>query len=296
MEETLHCDNKGKPKECSILQHSVSQSESYYEPPTMFATESHNETASVEHEERREAAHCSVSTTTEDNDIHTNTCLSEYDVISSLQLSTDPLPNMLPMKLILLGSSGVGKTSLIMRFLQKCFWQAQTTIAVDHNHCFVSHLSKHVNISLTLFDTAGQERFDSICASYYRDADAVLMVFDMTDQDSLDDVGNRWVKQMKDHMSSTDIPVLLVGNKCECHLHISRGIRTQAKEMVRQFDFAEFMEASAKDGQKVEVIFEKILSLAVTRLLKLRGFTESENDNVITLDPPTFITPRRKCC
>lgn len=50
-------------------------------------------------------------------------------------------------------------------------------------------------------------------------------------------------------------------SQCECHINISQGIRTRAKEMVKQFDFAEFMEASAKDGHEVEAVFEKIVSL-----------------------------------
>ncbi|XP_065920953.1 uncharacterized protein [Dysidea avara] len=267
------------------------------EPPTMYSTKSRVGVTETEQQvERRRAAVnilCSVTSATDDSKCASNVCLSEYDVVSRLQLSSEQLPNMIPMKLILLGSSGVGKTSLIIRFLHKYFWQAAVTIAVDHNRCYVRHLSKQVNISLTLFDTAGQERFDSVCTSYYRDADAVLMVFDMTDQDSLDDVESRWVKKLKQHLPSTDIPVLLVGNKSENHANISRGIRTQAKVMVRQFDFIEFMEASAKDGYEVEAIFEKIISVAVTRLLKLHG---DDNTNIITLDSPIFVTRQRRCC
>ncbi|XP_065920952.1 uncharacterized protein [Dysidea avara] len=273
------------------------QSFSHNEPPTMYSTKSRVGVTETEQQvERRRAAVnilCSVTSATDDSKCASNVCLSEYDVVSRLQLSSEQLPNMIPMKLILLGSSGVGKTSLIIRFLHKYFWQAAVTIAVDHNRCYVRHLSKQVNISLTLFDTAGQERFDSVCTSYYRDADAVLMVFDMTDQDSLDDVESRWVKKLKQHLPSTDIPVLLVGNKSENHANISRGIRTQAKVMVRQFDFIEFMEASAKDGYEVEAIFEKIISVAVTRLLKLHG---DDNTNIITLDSPIFVTRQRRCC
>mmetsp|Transcript_20504 Transcript_20504/g.44846 ORF Transcript_20504/g.44846 Transcript_20504/m.44846 type:complete len:208 (+) Transcript_20504:339-962(+) len=115
-------------------------------------------------------------------------------------------------KVVLLGEGRVGKTSLVLRYVQNTFCDTQpATIQA-------SYLTKRITvdgktINLAIWDTAGQERFDALGPIYYRDADAALLVFDITDVDSFARV-KKWVRELK-KMAGKEIVLVVAGNKID---------------------------------------------------------------------------------
>ena len=112
---------------------------------------------------------------------------------------------------MLLGDSGVGKSCIIIRYIENNFSSnLMNSIGVDFKLKNIEIDSK--KIKLQIWDTAGQERFKTITTSYYKGAHAILIVFDITDRDSFDHVRN-WMADI-DKFAKEGVLRILVGNKC----------------------------------------------------------------------------------
>ncbi|XP_021285725.1 GTP-binding protein YPTM2-like isoform X2 [Herrania umbratica] len=115
-------------------------------------------------------------------------------------------------KLLLIGDSGVGKSCLLLRFADDSYLDSYiSTIGVDFKIRTVEQDGK--TIKLQIWDTAGQERFRTITSSYYRGAHGIIIVYDVTDQESFNNV-KQWLSEI-DRYASENVNKLLVGNKCD---------------------------------------------------------------------------------
>jgi len=153
-------------------------------------------------------------------------------------------------KLVLIGDSGVGKSCLLLRFADDAFTESYiSTIGVDFRFRTVKIDKK--TVKLQIWDTAGQERFRTITSAYYRGADGIIMVYDVTSSDSFDHV-NDWLKEVNRYASEGTCK-LLVGNKSD---RTADKVVTaeQAKEFADELGIA-FLETSAKSAKNVEEAF-----------------------------------------
>ncbi|XP_063726495.1 uncharacterized protein LOC134854249 [Symsagittifera roscoffensis] len=124
-------------------------------------------------------------------------------------------------KVLLVGDSMVGKSSLVLRYAKDEFkLDFITTIGVDFLTKFEDF--DGTKVVMQIWDTAGQSRFRSITSSYYRGAHAVAVVFDLTSRKSFSSVPS-WINDVRG-MAKTDIPVLLIGNKSD--LEVMREVTT----------------------------------------------------------------------
>mmetsp|Transcript_31378 Transcript_31378/g.90027 ORF Transcript_31378/g.90027 Transcript_31378/m.90027 type:complete len:218 (+) Transcript_31378:75-728(+) len=156
-------------------------------------------------------------------------------------------------KLVLLGSSGAGKSCLLLRFADDAFTDSYiTTIGVDFRFKTIPVDKK--NIKLQIWDTAGQERFRTITSAYYRGADGIMLVYDICDRESFNQI-DEWLSEVNKYVTEGTCKVL-IGNKCD--LASERQVPTEeAKKKAEELGLA-FIEASAKDATNVETAFQMI--------------------------------------
>lgn len=157
-------------------------------------------------------------------------------------------------KLLLIGDSGVGKSCILTRFADSVYADCQTsTIGVDFKIRTIEIEDKRVK--LQIWDSAGQERFRTIAAAYYRGAHGVGIVFDITDEKSFLSVENSWLEEIENNTSSS-IRTLLIGNKCD--LESQREVsRDDAESLARKYGMR-YIETSAKTAENVFEAFVTI--------------------------------------
>eukprot|EP00914_Ancora_sagittata_P032209 GHVO01065242.1.p1 GENE.GHVO01065242.1~~GHVO01065242.1.p1 ORF type:complete len:159 (+),score=12.12 GHVO01065242.1:51-479(+) len=120
-------------------------------------------------------------------------------------------------KILLVGESDVGKSSMLLRFTDDTFHEKQlSTIGVDVKFKFVTIHDKQVK--LTLWDTAGQERFRTLTKSYYRGAQGIILMYDTTNRRSFESM-RLWIEDVRKHTHGLSI-MMLVGNKIDKVHHI----------------------------------------------------------------------------
>lgn len=150
---------------------------------------------------------------------------------------------------MLIGDSGVGKSCLLLRFADDSFTESYiSTIGVDFRFRTVRVDDKYVK--LQIWDTAGQERFRTITSAYYRGADGIIMVYDVTNQESFDHVQD-WLQEVNRY-SNEGTCKLLIGNKSDRE---DKKISTQQGEEFAQKLGMPFLETSAKTASNVEAAF-----------------------------------------
>lgn len=156
-------------------------------------------------------------------------------------------------KLLLIGDSGVGKSCLLLRFADDTYSESYiSTIGVDFKIRTIELDGKI--IKLQIWDTAGQERFRTITSSYYRGAHGIIVVYDITDQDSFQNVKN-WLQEIERYASES-VNKMLVGNKCDQTAKRVVALQT-AKDYADSLSIP-FLETSAKDAVNVEQAFMKM--------------------------------------
>ncbi|ORX65010.1 small GTP-binding protein [Basidiobolus meristosporus CBS 931.73] len=153
-------------------------------------------------------------------------------------------------KLLLIGDSGVGKSCLLLRFADDTYTESYiSTIGVDFKIRTIELEGK--TIKLQIWDTAGQERFRTITSSYYRGAHGIIVVYDVTDQDTFSNV-KQWLQEI-DRYASEGVNKLLVGNKSD--LTSKKVVDYTAAEEFANTTNIPFLETSAKDSTNVEQAF-----------------------------------------
>ncbi|CCH60085.1 hypothetical protein TBLA_0C02780 [Henningerozyma blattae CBS 6284] len=220
---------------------------------------------------------------------------------------------MLQFKLVLLGDSSVGKSSIVNRFVKDSFDELrESTIGAAFLSQTITLKNKTV-IKFEIWDTAGQERYKSLAPMYYRNANAALVVYDITENDSLMKAQS-WVDELKSKVGDENLVICLVGNKIDlCDEDESKRVvlTKDAKDYADEQNLM-FYEVSAKSGENVKEVFQVIgEKLYEDKILQDKANTESQsnsglnssnnggsnNDNNINLNNrPSTNNQSSSCC
>ena len=164
-------------------------------------------------------------------------------------------------KLLIIGDSGVGKSSLLLRYCDDSFSSHfLTTIGIDFKLKTVNIDGKKVK--LQIWDTAGQERFRTITNAYYRGAHGILLVYDVTQEISLQNVKN-WMQNIEQH-ALQEVDRVIVGNKCD-FIEGREVDKARGEELAKAYG-VDFFETSAKNDTNVTETFMCLATKVVKRL------------------------------
>ena len=200
----------------------------------------------------------------------------------------------LSLKILLIGDSQVGKTSLLLKYTEHVFPEEHiATIGVEYKDKFV--IKDNYNIRLQIWDTAGQERFHSITKNIYRNAHGVLFVYDITNKESFLNIKN-WIKDLQN--VGNDIKGVILGNKID--LEQKREVQKELAEELANKNEMPFLETSAKQNIKVNEGFD----LMINELLKDKSENEiiemfsrkTRSDLSISTRKTVESTKKRGCC
>jgi small GTP-binding protein len=165
-----------------------------------------------------------------------------------------------PIKTLLVGDSGVGKTCIFLRAVDDTFVRSYiSTIGVDFKPYTVRLPSyPHVAFAVHLWDTAGQERFHAICASYYRGAEAIVLVYDVSDAASFEHV-RAWCRSIRSQNAA--VAIALLANKSDLRRHEWRVTRGEGHELAEELGADLFVETSAQTGANVREAFKGLVGV-----------------------------------
>ena len=159
-------------------------------------------------------------------------------------------------KITLIGNSGVGKTSIINQYIDQTFDEANAaTIGANYSEKVITKNNKEYE--LNIWDTAGQEKFHSVGKHFYKDAYIVCLVYDITSQDSLEQLKTIWYPDIKKFGEKYTI-LAVVGNKSDLYENDNLADENRAKEFAQSIN-ATFMLTSAKTGDGIEKLFDTLV-------------------------------------
>ena len=170
-------------------------------------------------------------------------------------------------KILLLGDTSVGKTCFLMRYTDNTFQEIHlSTIGLDYKLKNVQ-LEDGKFVKIQIWDTAGQDRFRSITKNYYKGAHGIILLYDITDRRSFDNV-KTWIEQIREEVGDK-VSIILVGNKID--EVDGRKVKTEEGEKVANEIGLSFFECSAKTGENIDMIFNEMVKKTVEANTKLEG-------------------------
>jgi len=168
-------------------------------------------------------------------------------------------------KIITIGDSSVGKSSIIKRFIYNTFTEDTfTTIGMNMAiHKVTLKNGKIVNLKLV--DTAGQERYKSLAKNYFTNSDGLLLVFDLNNSESFDNISG-WVKQFEESkIKDVNIPKYLIGNKNDLVCNVEENLIKNFLSNNKDF---KYMSTSAKENKNIRELFQDIAEIIYENNLK----------------------------
>ena len=168
-------------------------------------------------------------------------------------------------KILTIGESGVGKTCILRRFVENKFSKNHlATIGIDFKTKTLNINNKE--IKLKIWDTAGQERFRNITTQYYKGADGIVLVYDVTDDGSFEKIRD-WMAQIQSNTKKEELGLVLLGNKCDMEMRVIT--EEQGYNMAEELKI-NYFETSALNGHGIKEAFEQL----ARDILKKKGVGE----------------------
>ena len=196
-------------------------------------------------------------------------------------------------KILTLGDTTVGKTSIILRFTKENYTQNRlATIGVD----FKSKIMQIENnrVKVLIWDTAGQERFKNIASQYYNGGDGAILVFDITNKNSFERI-SYWLNELNQKKDLNEMALVLVGNKKD--LNQNREISFEQADLFAKENNIKYFETSAEENIGIDEVMNYIVSECINIIKKRNedAFRESIQESNMVLSSFN-VTKKKGCC
>jgi Ras-related protein Rab-5C len=200
-------------------------------------------------------------------------------------------------KVVILGEPGVGKTSIISRYVTNQFSPVVISTTGASYSTKILKIDDENSIKFQIWDTAGQERFRSLAKIFYQNAVAVILVYDITVRETFEQLQKYWIKEIEEN-APTDIILALAANKSDMYENELVGLN-EGKELARQLN-AIFKSTSALNSKGIDDLFLSIGKkfLDPTYSVNISNCTEKSEtrNNSKTLKIPKKAKEKKKCC
>ena len=180
-------------------------------------------------------------------------------------------------KILTLGETQVGKTSIVLRYSEDKFnYNKIATIGIDFKIKVIRKGNEKIKVSI--YDTAGQERFQNIVKHYYKGANGVLLVYDITKRDSFKKL-EFWIEDLKENADNIDnLFIYLIGNKND--MENKREVSYQEASDFAKEKNLPYIEVSAKSGNNIKKLFDEVIKGAMTKMLINENNENSLNESI----------------
>ena len=197
-------------------------------------------------------------------------------------------------KILTLGDTMVGKSSIVLRFSEDKFDDNQfATIGIDFKTKYIK--MGDYSVKVLIWDTAGQEKFQNIAKQYYKGANGVLLIYDICNKKSFERV-EFWLKELKENNKIDELYICLVGNKID--MEDKREISTEKGEQYAKDNNISFLEVSAKSGKGITELFNKAIKGSMDKVFATQE--KEEGDDKVRLssffEKEEFKQKNKKCC
>ena len=178
-------------------------------------------------------------------------------------------------QLLIIGDSTVGKTSILSRFANGTF-NSNYLATVGLDNFTKDEIIDNKTIRIKIWDTAGQERYKSLTKGFFRNAEGVMLVYDVTNSETYENL-KFWLQSIKNNMSSDmgEIPIIIIGNKIDCEDR--EVIKEEAEKFWKEQGY-QYFETSAKTGDNIDMTIKYLVKKVVD--IKEGKKEEDKNPNI----------------
>ena len=197
-------------------------------------------------------------------------------------------------QILFIGNAGVGKTSLISRYANGIFKEEYLS-TIGFESCSKEEIIKNKNVRVILWDTAGQERYKALTTNYFKNAEGVALVYDVTKYESFENLKD-WIQSIKNNLGDdNNIPIIIIGNKIDME-----GIRETKKEDAEKFSKEngyQYFETSCKTGEGVDDAIRNLVEQILNQRDKSDEVIEERNSSMkIERNSHRETQKKKGCC
>jgi len=196
-------------------------------------------------------------------------------------------------KILTLGATQVGKTSIVLRYSENKFnYNKIATIGIDFKIKIIKKGNERIKVSI--YDTAGQERFQNIVKHYYKGANGVLLIYDITKRDTFKNL-DFWIKDLEDNSDIDNLFIYLIGNKND--MEDKREVSWVEASNYAKEKKLPYIEVSAKTGNNIQKLFDEVIKGAMTKMLTNENKDNSLNESIrLSFLEQEERTPKKYLC
>ena len=196
-------------------------------------------------------------------------------------------------RVLTLGYTDVGKTSILLRFTKNQFHDKYvSTIGIDFKSKPLK-INDKTTVKVLVWDTAGEEKYKGIVKSFYNKANGILLTFDLTNKESFDRI-DFWVQELKKNVGLNDLYIVLVGNKKD-KIEDRKVSYEEAENYSLDNEFGGYFEVSAKTNEGIDDLFINVAKGVLNKII-VKDEISNEGSIKLSLNKIDFKQKNKSCC